>query len=153
MVASPVHFVFGDDSHAKRTDAQRMDDMFEQMKAMGAVAGLLKNKEKLQQVGDEFRERIGKLRVTGVGGGSAVRVTITGQLEVTEVHIEPSALTGAAQDGEQGRAMLQSLVQEATNDAIKRVQALIAEEARKLSDELDLPPLPGFEKMLTGGSA
>ncbi len=125
--------------------------MFEQMKTMGAIAGLLKNKDKLKQVGEDFRERIGKLRVTGVAGGSAVRVTITGQLEITEVFIERNAVAGAAQGGDEGREMLQQLVQEATNDAIKRVQALIAEEAKKISAELDLPPMPGLEKMLTGG--
>lgn len=126
--------------------------MFEQMKAMGAVAGLLKNKDRLKQVGNDFRDQLGTLRITGVGGGSLVRVTITGQLEIIEVFIDPTAITGAAQDSVNGQAMLQQLVQEATNDAIKRMQALIAEEAQKLAAELDLPPLPGLEKMLTGGA-
>jgi DNA-binding YbaB/EbfC family protein len=126
--------------------------MFEQMKAMGAIAGLMKNKDKLRQVGDDFRARLAELRVTGVAGGSLVRVTITGQLEVTEVFIDPTTISGAAQDGENGQRMLSQLVQEATNDAIKRMQALISEEARKLAAELDLPPMPGLEKMLTGGA-
>ena len=132
--------------------------MFDQMKAMGAVAGLLKNKDKLKQAGEEFREKLERLRVTGVAGGSAVRVTVTGHLEVVEVFIDPAVIAGVNAEetvgggGGEGREMAQNLVMEATNDAIARARVLIAEEAKKMAEELGLPEMPGLEKMLAGGS-
>lgn len=122
--------------------------MFEQMKTMGALAGLLKNKERLKEIGDEFKEKVERMRVTGVAGGSAVRVTVNGRFHTIEVFIDPSALTGAAADGASGKAMLEGLIMEATNDAITRAQALVGEEARSLANELGVQDLPGIDKLL-----
>jgi DNA-binding protein YbaB len=134
--------------------------MFDQMKAMGAVTSLLKNRDKLEQAGREFRDKLDRIRVTGVAGGSAVRVTVTGQLEVTEVFIDPAVIAGvnaeeavdAAAGTAEGRELAQTLVMDATNDAIARARAMIAEEARRAADELGLPDMPGMEKLLTGGA-
>lgn len=122
--------------------------MFEQMKTMGALAGLLKNKEKLREIGDAFREKVERLRVTGVAGGSAVRVTVNGRFHTTEVFVDPSALTGAAADGAAGKEMLEGLILEATNDAVTRAQAMVGEEARALAAELGVSDLPGIDKLL-----
>ena len=122
--------------------------MFEQMKTMGALAGLLKNKERLKQISDEFRETIEKLRVTGVAGGSAVRVTVNGRFHVIEVYISPVAVTGAAAEGDAGKAQLEALILEATNDAVTRAQALVGEEARAMAKDLGVEDLPGVDKLL-----
>lgn len=131
--------------------------MFDQMKAMGAVAGLLKNRDKLEAAGREFEDKLDRIRVTGVAGGSAVRVTVTGQLQVTEVFIDPAVIAGVNADENvgdgtgTGRELAQQLVMDATNDALARARVLIAEEARRAADELGLPALPGLEKMLGAG--
>ncbi len=136
--------------------------MFDNMKAMGAIAGLMKNKEKLREKGEEFREKVKRIRVTGVAGGSAVRVTVTGELEVVDVFVDPAVMAGvnaeefaggggAGSGDGGGREMAQELIKEATNDALGRARVLIAEEARRMSEELGLPDMPGLEKMLTGG--
>ncbi|HLI01203.1 MAG TPA: YbaB/EbfC family nucleoid-associated protein [Acidimicrobiales bacterium] len=56
--------------------------------------------------------------VEGVAGGGAVRVTATGALEVTAVHIDPSVVDPADVE------MLQDLVLAAVRDVIDQAQAL-----------------------------
>lgn len=125
--------------------------MFDQFKAMGAVAGLLKNKEKLKEVGDRLREKISGLSATGTSGGGAVRVTVSGAMKVSSVEISPAAVAGIAMGGtagEQSRRMVESLITEATNDALTRVQILVRDEVSRESSELGLPDLPGLDKLL-----
>ena len=108
--------------------------MFDQLKAMGAVAGLLKDKME-------------RTRVTGAAGGGAVRVTISGKLRVTDVEVMP-ALASSLGVEDSGRIQLQNLILEATNDALERVQALIQEEAARRMQELGLPDMPGLGNLL-----
>lgn len=121
--------------------------MFDNLKAMGAVAGLLKNKEKLREVTERFQEKLERMSVTGVAGGSAVRVTVSGKMKVTEVFLDPALIAGL-QAGDGGREMAQALIAEATNDAITRVQSMVRDEAEREAQELGLPGLPGLDGLL-----
>lgn len=121
--------------------------MFDQLKAMGAVAGLLKDKERLRQMTEQFKDKMERTRVTGAAGGGAVRVTISGKLRVTDVEVMP-ALAASIGDDEPRRLELQGLIQDATNDALERVQVLIQEEAARRAQELGLPDLPGLGNLL-----
>lgn len=123
--------------------------MFDQMKAMGAIAGLMKDKDRLREMGERFQEKLERMQVTGTAGGSAVRVTVSGKMRVLDVHLDPALIAGL-EVGEGGRTMAQSLIEEATNDALTRVQVLIREEARRMSEELGLPDIPGVDKLLGG---
>jgi DNA-binding protein YbaB len=125
--------------------------MFDQFKAMGAVAGLLKNKEKLKEVGERLREKIAGMSATGTAGGGAVRITVAGNMKVTDVELSPAAVAGMAMGGEsaeQSRLMVESLIAEATNDALTRVQVMVREEVARESRELGLPDIPGMDKLL-----
>lgn len=117
------------------------------MKAMGAVAGLLKDKERLRQMTEQFKDKMERTRVTGAAGGGAVRVTISGKLRVTDVEISP-VLGSSMGSGEAERVQLQELILEATNDALERVQLLIQEEAARRAKELGLPDMPGLGNLL-----
>lgn len=125
--------------------------MFDQFKAMGAVAGLLKNKEKLKEVGDRLREKIAGMSATGASGGGAVRVTVSGSMKVQRVEISPAAVAGIAMGGDSGdqsRRMVENLIEEATNDALSRVQMMVRDEVARESAELGLPDIPGMDKLL-----
>ena len=121
--------------------------MFDQLKAMGAVAGLLKDKERLRAMTEQFKDKMERTRVTGAAGGGAVRVTISGKLRVTDVEVMP-ALASSLGVEDSGRIQLQNLILEATNDALERVQALIQEEAARRAQELGLPDMPGLGNLL-----
>jgi DNA-binding YbaB/EbfC family protein len=124
--------------------------MFDQMKAFGAIAGLMKNKERIREIGEEFQRRLERIDVEGSAGGGAVRVSASGKMRVTSVHIDPAAIAGLGV-GEGGREMVQSLVLDATNDALSRAQVRVQEEARRMAQELDLPDIPGMDRLLGGG--
>lgn len=121
--------------------------MFDQLKAMGAIAGLMKDKERLREAVERFKDKTARLRVTGEAGGGAVRVTVSGQLRVTEVFLDPALIAGL-QAGDGGRTMAQALIRDATNDALTRVQALVHDELNREAQSLGLPAMPGLGSML-----
>ncbi len=128
--------------------------MFDQMKAMGAVAGLLRNKEKLREISEDAQQRIAAIRVEGEAGGGAVRVTVTGKMHVEQVHLEPALIAGLRADTEgsdAGRRMAETLIADATNEALRACQARIQAEIRSLAAEHDLPDIPGMGNLLGGG--
>lgn len=116
--------------------------MFDQLKAMGALAGLMKDKERLRQLAERFREKLERISVTGASGGGAVRITMSGQMRVTSVFLDPALIAGL-NAGEGGRAMAQSLIQDAINDAIAQAQTLVHDEANRQAQELGLPGIGG----------
>lgn len=121
--------------------------MFDQFKAMGQLAALMKDKDRLRAAAAEFREKLERLNVTGSAGGGACRVTVTGQMLVTDVFLDP-ALVAGLQHGEGGRSMAQALIRDATNDALTRVRQLVSEEAQRQARELGLPDMPGLGNLL-----
>ena len=121
--------------------------MFEQFKAMGAIAALMKDKDRLRQQVEEFKEKTASISVTGSAGGGAVRVTVSGQLRVTGVQLDP-ALVAGLQHGDGGRTMAQVLIADAVNDAMGKAQAMVHEEADRRARDLGLPGLPGLTSML-----
>lgn len=104
--------------------------MLNQMKAMGAVAGLLKNKEKLKEQAEEVKVKLETTRVFGEAAGGAVRVTCTCRLVVERIEIAP-ALASSAEHAE-----LENLVEEGVNDALTKAQdgakAIIAQAAEEM---------------------
>jgi len=126
--------------------------MFENMKAMGAIAGLMKNKERLKEMGEEFRAKLATMSAEGSAGGGAVRVTVSGQLRVQQVHLDPAVIAGLQVEGAGGKSMVESLIAEATNEAMSRMQVMVGEEARKMAEELGLPDMPGLQNLIGGGA-
>lgn len=120
--------------------------MFDNLKSLGALAGLMQNKDKIRIAVERFKEKLERISVTGAAGGGAVRVTVTGKLRVTEVNLDPALIAGL-QAGAGGRTMAQSLIQDAINDALTRAQMLVHEEANKQARELGLPGLPGMDSI------
>jgi DNA-binding protein YbaB len=115
--------------------------MFDKLKAMGAMAALFKDKDKLRAAGQRIREKSEAVRAEGEGGAGAVRVTVNGQLKVVAVELTPALVMGMAAD-ERTRELAGDLIAQAVNAANASAQvhmkAIIDREAR----ELGLPGLP-----------
>lgn len=111
--------------------------MLNQMKAMGAIAGLLKQKEKLKEKAEEVRVKLETTRVFGEAGGGAVRVTCTCRLVVERIEIAPALASS------EDASRLERLVEEGVNDALTNAQegakAIIAQAA----DEMGLGDIIG----------
>ena len=124
--------------------------MFEQMKAMGAIAGLLRDKERLAEINESFQETLERVRVVGEGGGGAVRVVMSGKLTVESVEFDPAFATGMGSD-DNSRMLGQELVKDAVNDAAMKARIVLQKEMSRLAEEHGLPDIPGIGSMLGAG--
>lgn len=114
--------------------------MFNQFKAMGAVADLLKNREKLEQAGVRIKDKLEATRVIGEAGGGAVRVTMRCNMKVEDVEFGAAVTAGIGAD-EQSALMARRLVVDATNDALEKAQAIAKQTIEQEAQELGLPGL------------
>ena len=121
--------------------------MFDNMKTMAALAGLMKNKDKIKEAGDRVRQKMGETRVTGEAGAGAARAIVTGSMKVLSVELAPGLVMGMAAD-EKTRNLAGSLIADAVNDALAKAQAKVREaidtEARELGLEGAIPGLMGM---------
>lgn len=114
----------------------------------GALAGLMKNKEGLKAAAERIKVRMAELRASGGSGGGAVRATVSGDMKVISVTLEPAALAGLSDPS--SRAMVESLIAEAVNNAMDIAKGMAQREIAKEAQLLGLPDLPGLQAMLGG---
>ncbi|BBL81046.1 nucleoid-associated protein [Rubrobacter xylanophilus] len=79
---------------------------------------MMKQVQQMQQEMQRAQEELARETVTASAGGGAVKVTMTGGLELTSIEIDPDVLD--PEDVE----MLQDMVQAAVNEAINSAQEL-----------------------------
>lgn len=101
---------------------------------MGNMAGMMKKVQKLQGDMAKLQEEL-KVRTLEVSaGGGAVKVVINGEKQIKSLKISPSAVD--PEDVE----MLEDLISAAVNEAVKKVDDMMAQEMGKLTGGLNLPP-------------
>ncbi len=120
--------------------------MLDNLKAMQALAGLMKNKDKLAEAGERIKAGTEAMRVTGQAGGGACRATVTGRMELVDLVLDPALLAGMSVD-EKTRELATSLIRDAVNEANRLAQEQIK---RMISKEADALGLSGMADQLTG---
>ncbi len=115
--------------------------MFDQLKAMGALAGLMRDKERLSESSRRVRERLRSLRVSAAAGGGAVEAIITGEMRIEAVKLSPALATGS--NDERSRAMAEALIAQAINEALDKAKAAAAAIVEAEARELGLGDLLG----------
>jgi DNA-binding YbaB/EbfC family protein len=100
----------------------------------GNMGKMMKQMQKLQAQMAKLQEELAQRTVEASAGGGVVTVTVNGENQVVGVKIDPDAVD--PDDVE----MLEDLVMAATNEALRRAQAMVAEEMGKLTGGLKLPP-------------
>ncbi len=83
----------------------------------------------------KIQEELGAETVEASAGGGAVKIIITGQQKVKEVHLDPSVVD--PEDVE----MLQDLMVAAFNEALQKSQELAATKLGALTGGLKIPGL------------
>lgn len=125
--------------------------MLDQMKMLGALSGILKNKDKLMGAGDRIKAKLGTVKVTGESTGGGVKATVTGSLVVQKIELSSQVVQqinagGVTRDG------ATQLICEAVNDAIAAAQVEIKkavdEEAKSLGLEGGMPDMAGLGNLL-----
>ena len=115
--------------------------MFDSLKGLGQVAGLLRNMPKIQEEMARMSERIEQIAAEGDAGAGMVKVKVSGKFDVLSVTISDEAMKLG------DREMLQDLVKAAANQAVAKARAALQEETGKVAGNLGLPPgmqLPGM---------
>jgi len=107
--------------------------MFGNMGNMGNMAGMMKKMQKLQGEMAKMQEELKKRTMEVSAGGGAIKVVINGDKQIQSLKIDPAAVD--PEDIE----MLEDLVVAAINEAIKKVDDMMAQEMGKLTGGLNLP--------------
>ena len=91
-----------------------------------------------QQKMAEMKERAATTEVEGTAGGGLVRVVVTCDQTVTQIHISPDATDDAE--------LLEDLVRAATNEALRRSKEEVQRQMADLAGGLPIPPglIPGM---------
>jgi DNA-binding YbaB/EbfC family protein len=100
---------------------------------MGNMAGMMKKMQKLQGEMSKMQEELKTRTLEATAGGGAIKVVITGEKQIQSLKIDPSVVD--AEDLE----MLEDLVTAAVNEAIKKVDDMMAQEMGKLTGGMNLP--------------
>ena len=100
---------------------------------------MLKNLSSLQNGMQEVQSRLAGVSVTGSAGGDMVRITLNGQMSVTNVTIAPEAVDP------RDVGMLEDLVLAAMSDAMAKVRDAIQQEVSSFTGGMQIPP--GFMGM------
>jgi DNA-binding YbaB/EbfC family protein len=109
-------------------------------KGIGDMMKLLGNQGKIQEEMQKFQQSVGNITAEASSGAGYVTVKVNGRFEVMSVRISEDALKL------NDREMLEDLIAAATNQALTKVRAQLAEESQKMAANLGLPP-----GMLGGG--
>jgi DNA-binding YbaB/EbfC family protein len=96
----------------------------------GGGGGMMQQIQRLQQQLAEAQAKLAEETVSATSGGGAVKVTVTGDQQVTSVEIDPELLKEA--DAE----MLQDLVLSAVNLALDKSRDLASERLGPLTGGL-----------------
>ena len=108
--------------------------MFGGMGNMGNMAGMMKKVQKLQADMAKLQEELKKKTVDVSAGGGAVKIVMNGEKQVESLHLDPAAVDP------EDVVMLQDLILTAVNEAVKKIDDMMASEMGKLTGGLNLPP-------------
>jgi DNA-binding YbaB/EbfC family protein len=98
----------------------------------------MKQAQKMQAQMLKAQDELANRTVEATSGGGAVKVVISGGLEVKEIKINPEAVDP------EDVGMLEDLILTAINEGIKSAQEMTANEMSKITGGLSIPGLGDF---------
>ena len=101
---------------------------------MKNLGQLMKQAQQMQAKMAEMQEQLGQMEVEGAAGGGLVKAVVTGKGEVKKLKLEPSLVDPKEVE------VLEDLIVAAINDARGKAETAAAEEMKKLTGGLNLPP-------------
>ncbi|MDQ7794642.1 MAG: YbaB/EbfC family nucleoid-associated protein [bacterium] len=94
---------------------------------MKGAGDLLRNLQRAQAELNRVLEEMAERRVEATAGGGMVRAVATGRRELVEVIIDPQVVDPADVD------ILQDLIRAAVNEALRKAEAMLAEEMTRVT--------------------
>lgn len=104
------------------------------------IQEMMKQAQVMQKRMQEMQEKLGQMEVQGTSGGGMVNIVMTCRGEVRRVTIAPEIINP------QDKETLEDLVMAAMNMARENADNTLADETRRMMEELGLPMegLPGM---------
>ena len=101
---------------------------------MKNLGQMMKQAQEMQAKMAEMQQQLSESEMTGAAGGGMVQVTMSGKGELRAVKIDPKIVDPGEVE------VLEDLIVAAAADAKAKVEAHVAEEMKKLTGGLNLPP-------------
>ncbi len=99
---------------------------------MNNFSDIISRAKKMQEKMKEVQEGLKKIEVTGVSGGSLVKVTLTGDYEMKSIIIDENAK-------KEKDEIVNDLIVAAYNDAKEKLRKKTSEELGKVTGTTNLP--------------
>jgi len=109
--------------------------MFDGLKGMASLAGMMKDLPKMQAQMAEVKSHLNEMKFHAASG--PVRVVVNGGMQVEAIEIDESTEASL----EPGR--LQDLVRDAINEALQEARDGVKEKLSSVASEMGLPLPPG----------
>ena len=100
---------------------------------MGNMGNMMKKVQKLQADMAKLQEELKARTLEATAGGGVVKVVVTGEKQIVSIKVDPSAVD--PEDTE----MLEDLIVAAVNEALKKVDDMMAQEMGKLTGGMKIP--------------
>jgi len=97
------------------------------------LGALMRRAQEMQTRMAELQRDLARRRVQGSAGAGLVTATVSGELRVLQIEIDPQLLAGG------DRAMLQDLVAAAVNAGLATAQRMVQEEMQRAASAMQLP--------------
>ena len=125
--------------------------MFDSLKGMAGLAGLLKDLPRIKAKMEQVKQRLGEQTVSAETGGGAVQVTANGLLRVVSLDVDQSLLRSLVDPADpDDRALGEDLIVGAVNTALVKAREMAQQELAAAADELGIPVPPGtIERLMS----
>lgn len=99
----------------------------------GGIGNMMKQVQQVQENMAKMQAKLAEIEIEGASGAGLVKVTMSCKYDVRRVLIDPSLLTD-------DKDMLEDLVAAAVNDAVRKVEAMVADKMGSVTAGLPIPP-------------
>jgi DNA-binding YbaB/EbfC family protein len=118
--------------------------MFDSLKGMAGMAGLLKDLPKIKATMEQVKRDLERVTVEAETGGGAVRVVANGQMRIVSVRVDQAMLSSLVDaSNPDDRAMAEDLIAGAVNSAMEKAKEAAAAKFGDAAQDLNLPIPPG----------
>ena len=111
--------------------------MFDGLKGMASLAGMMKDLPKMQARMAEVKEHLGDMKLESEAGDGVVRVVVNGAMQVESIVIDDERISSL----ESGQ--LQELIRVAVNEGLDRAREAVQEKLSSVAGDMGLPLPPG----------
>jgi hypothetical protein len=120
--------------------------MFDNLKNLADLVGQAKQ---MRAKFEQLQAELARKTVEADSGAGAVRVVMNGKFEVVSVKLDQPLLATLAGSGpDADRQMIEDLIAAAFNAALAKAQEMARDETVRALGTLNLPNIPGMDKLL-----